>query len=211
MIPIMHRIKNLSVLAKHFFFSYSPINQFLWRYLEMKHIILAFTAFSLLFSVSAIAGEQKSDELLALPSEDYRLDWSHVGSVSVVDSEAPGFGFHDVYAKKENIEAFKKNGVFPDGTKLIKEVRALHTNEQTTGTANSAGDINVWFVMVKDSTAQYEKSSKHWANGWGWALYKADNPKVNVSASAEETCIACHTPAENTDWVYTGIYPSLKK
>jgi len=158
-----------------------------------------------------MAAKSDADALLALPDVDFRTEWTHLGSYVVPDKEAPGAGFHDVYTQRNSAKAYQETGKFPDGAVLIKEIRGLVTKEQTTGLAHNAGDVGVWFVMVKDSTKKYEGKSKHWDKGWGWALYKPDNPTKNVSESAEETCLACHTPAENTDWVFVDGYPTLKK
>lgn len=79
---------------------------------------------------------------------------------------------------------------------------------KTTGPALWAGDTQVWFVMIKDTQGRFD--SPHWANGWGWALIKPDNPAANVSESFEQTCMGCHTPAQGTDWVFVEGYPTLK-
>lgn len=142
--------------------------------------------------------------------ENYRQDWGHAGSWIVADPKAPGHGFHDVYLQKQAAKTYRETGKFPDGTVLVKEVRQVKAGAQTTGHAQWAGDTNVWFVMVKDSQGRFA-NSPHWKEGWGWGLYEAKNPKLNVSKSFAETCMACHTPAKKTDWVFINGYPSLKK
>jgi hypothetical protein len=63
--------------------------------------------------------------------------------------------------------------------------------------------------MVKDRKQRFD--GPHWGEGWGWALYKADDPASNVSASFAETCRGCHVPAQDNDWVFTEAYPTLRR
>lgn len=141
---------------------------------------------------------------------DYRKTWSHLGTWVVGDKQAPGYGFHDVYTQPEAVEAYRKTGEFPDGAVLVKEIRKVDEGAQTTGLAQWAGEMSVWFVMVKDRKERF-KGNPHWAEGWGWALYEAKDPKTNVSKGFQETCLGCHVPAKETDWVYTRGYPTLVK
>lgn len=145
---------------------------------------------------------------ISLP-KDYRGKWTHLGSWAVPMEKAPGRGFHDVYTQPESVEGYKKTGRFPDGTVLVKEIRKINSGQMTTGQAYWDGDIVQWFVMVKDQTGRF-KDNPNWGNGWGWALFKADDPKKNVSTSFQKDCIGCHVPAQKTDWIYIQGYPTLK-
>lgn len=145
---------------------------------------------------------------ISLP-EGYRLSWAHLGSWVVPNKDAPGYGFHDVYTQPDSIKAYRKNGSFPDGTVLVKEIRGVKSEELSTGQASWAGDPAVWFVMIKDSKNRF-KDHPNWGNGWGWALYKAEDPKKNVSTDFNADCIGCHIPAQKTDWVYVQGYPALR-
>ncbi|UTW12743.1 cytochrome P460 family protein [Marinobacterium rhizophilum] len=144
---------------------------------------------------------------ISLPS-DFRLSWTHLGSWVVSEATAPGAGFHDVYTQAEAARSFRENGVFPDGAVLIKEIRTIESGDKTTGPAQWARDPAVWFVMVKDTQGRFD--SPHWGEGWGWALFKAEEASVNASASFEETCKGCHVPAQQNDWVFTEGYPTLQ-
>lgn len=141
--------------------------------------------------------------------ENYRQNWGHMGSWTVLNESAPGHGFHDVYSQQDAIKAYRENGQFPDGSVLVKEVRQVESGEQTTGHAQWAGDVKIWFVMIKDEKGRFP-DNKHWKEGWGWALYEAQNPLKNVSQGFEQSCFACHAPAKQTDWVFVNGYPSLK-
>ncbi|GAA0573945.1 cytochrome P460 family protein [Halomonas salifodinae] len=139
---------------------------------------------------------------------DVRSNWVHLGSWVVDDAEAPGAGFHDVYTQPEAARAYRESGEFADGTVLVKEIRGIESGEKTTGPALWAGEPRVWFVMVRDGQGRFD--GPHWGQGWGWALFTADEPEVNVSESFENTCMGCHTPAQQTDWVFVEGYPTLR-
>lgn len=141
--------------------------------------------------------------------QDFRDNFVHLGSWVVPDKKAPGHGFHDVYTEPGTVEYFRKNGRFPDGAILIKEIRALLEAPHTTGQATWAGENKVWFVMVKDEKNRFPGNS-HWEEGWGWALYEAKQPTVNVSRGFKQECMACHLPAKKNDWVFTEGYPRLR-
>lgn len=139
---------------------------------------------------------------------DIRSNWVHLGSWVVNEEGAPGAGFHDVYTQPEAAQAYRDTGEFADGTVLVKEIRTIESGAKTTGPALWAGEPQVWFVMVRDNQGRFD--GPHWGEGWGWGLYKADNPFLNVSESFEATCKGCHVPAQQTDWVFIEGYPTLK-
>jgi cytochrome c len=141
--------------------------------------------------------------------ENYRATWTHLGSWVVADPKAPGYGFHDVYTQPEAVKKFQETGKFPDGTVLVKEIRKLGSGKLTTGDALWATENAVWFVMVKDDRGRF-RGNPHWGEGWGWALYEAKAPQVNVSKGYTQDCLACHIPAKPMDWVYVEDYPTLR-
>ncbi len=145
---------------------------------------------------------------ISLP-KDYQSQWVYLGAWAVPMEKAPAQGFHVVFTQKESVEGYKKTGQFPDGAVLVKEIRKINSGEMTTGHAYWAGDIVQWFVMIKDKKGRF-KNNPNWGDGWGWALFKAEDPNKNVSTSFQKDCIGCHVPAKNTDWIYVQGYPTLK-
>jgi hypothetical protein len=140
---------------------------------------------------------------------DYRLKWTHLGSWSLEDPDAK-LGFHDVYTQAESVLAFQKTGKWPNGTVIVKEVRGARKGKMTTGEARWDAEIQVWFVMVKDTENAFP-DNPNWGRGWGWALFNADDHTKNVSTNFKLDCIACHVPAQKTDWVYQHGYPILNE
>jgi hypothetical protein len=120
---------------------------------------------------------------------------------------------HDVYATPDSVHSFREEGKWPDGAVLVKTVSTINTQQLTTGKAQWAGKINVWFVMVRDRNNRFP-GNKAWGEGWGWALFTADDPEKNVTADWKGTgfnnCFGCHLPAEKTEWVYIDGYPTIR-
>jgi cytochrome c len=176
-----------------------------------------------------IAGEQSADEKakqgknstdgfspyvddngkISLP-KGYKQKWAHLGGWAVAKKKgADVHEMHDVYTQPDTIAAFNVTGEFPDGAVLVKEVREAKSDGLTTGHAAWSADIKIWFVMIKDREGRFVDSD-HWGDGWGWALFEAKDPTKNVSVGYDTSCLSCHTPVSDSDWVYVYGYPDLK-
>ena len=141
--------------------------------------------------------------------DSYRTTYQLLGSWAV----AAGKGLeelHVVYASPGTITAYRKDGRFPDGAVLVKEVFQAATKEMTTGTVSHAEILKGWFVMVKDSNGRYP-GNKLWGDGWGWSWFDAANPSKTTSTDYKIDCRSCHVPAQVSDWVYVDGYPPLKR
>ncbi|WP_017443970.1 cytochrome P460 family protein [Gayadomonas joobiniege] len=143
---------------------------------------------------------------ISLP-KNFELNMVHLGAWFVPSGGASGF--HSVFTTKDAVEYFQNQGHFPDGAVLIKELRADIKKDYTTGSNVSfATDVKQWFVMVKDSKNRFN-DHPNWGEGWGWALYKPDDPAKNLSTNYQTDCLGCHVPVKDKDWVYTEAYPVL--
>ena len=142
--------------------------------------------------------------------EGFRNSMVHLGSWVVPEGGASGF--HDVYTQLASVEAYRETGLFPDGATLVKELRVSSTDDYTTGAGVSYAteDIKQWFVMIKDSRGRFG-SNPVWGDGWGWALFAADDTTQNAATDYENDCLACHVPARDNDWIYTEAYPTLSR
>src|ERR1043166_8434632 len=148
------------------------------------------------------------DGAIHLP-EDYRLKWIHLGSVYGEGKNGEEGQVHDVYAEPKTVAAFRSTGKWPAGATLVKEVRASEKGKMTTGDVHWDGQIIQWFVMVKGTSDRTFPENQNWGLGWGWGLYKIDDPKKNISTDYKTDCRGCHIPAQQTDWVYSHGYPIL--
>ena len=140
---------------------------------------------------------------------DYRASYQFLGSWAIANDKAQGFkGLHVVYASPGAIAAYRKDGHFPDGAVLVKEVYETATQTMTTGTVSRAQKMQGWFVMVKDDKNDHPGSAL-WGDGWGWSWFDADKPAKSTSANYKVECLPCHEPARGTGLVYVSGYPPL--
>ena len=142
---------------------------------------------------------------------DYRTTYEALGSWAIAADEGRGSKeLHFVLASPGSIEAYRKDGRFPDGTVLVKEVFETVTKDMTTGTVSHAEKLKGWFVMVKDSASRYPGNAL-WGDGWGWSWFDAADPTKTTSTDYRLNCKSCHVPARATDWIYVDGYPALKR
>ncbi len=151
---------------------------------------------------------------ITLP-KSFRTDWTFLGTWSIAledvedSSNAGGHGaagLHNVYTQRGVAEAFRRDGMFPDGAVVVKELLKGVTTPMTTGTVSSGSEVEGWFVMVKD-TQQRFGTNPLWGDGWGWVLFGPDGQAKTTNYKAE--CLGCHIPAKSSDWIYTHGYPVL--
>lgn len=141
----------------------------------------------------------------------YRTTYQLLGSWAVAADQSNGSKeLHVVYASPGTIDAYRKDGRFPDGAVLVKEVFKAATGPMTTGIVSHAETMKGWFVMVKDSKGRYA-GNKLWGDGWGWSWFDADNPSKTTSTDYKADCQSCHVPARVSDWIYVNGYPPLRR
>jgi hypothetical protein len=141
----------------------------------------------------------------------YRTAYQSLGSWAVAADQGQGSKeLHVVYASPGTITAYRKDGRFPDGAVLVKEVFQAATGQMTTGTVSHAETLKGWFVMMKDSNGRYA-GNKLWGDGWGWSWFDAANPAKTTSTDYKVNCLSCHVPAQSSDWVYVGGYAPLRR
>src|SRR5262245_26092450 len=105
--------------------------------------------------VSAGKMAADSEGQLRVP-DDYRTTYQFLGSWAIAAEDGRGSKeVHVVYASPGTIDAYRRDGRFPDGAVLIKEVFKSATGEMTTGIVSRADALKGWFVMVKDSANEH--------------------------------------------------------
>lgn len=154
----------------------------------------------------------EAEPALRVPSVDYRKEWVQLGTFSLLaDKPADGTNeMHAVYTERKNLEAYLKDGKFPDGAVIVKDAWAAKTESLTTGTASYAGNLAGRFVMVKDSTGRLG-SGPRFGDGWGWAYFVGEETVKTVTGDYKVDCLTCHEPARHQDLLYLQGYPLLRK
>ena len=154
---------------------------------------------------------------ITLP-KNFRENWTFLGTWSIAAKDVetssaasgPGAaGLHNVYTQKGVVEYFRQSGSFPDGAVIIKELLKADTATMTTGTVSRGFETEGWFVMIKDIRDRFPSNSL-WGEGWGWALFKANQTDKPVTQNYKTECIGCHIPARQDDWIYLNGYPVLE-
>jgi hypothetical protein len=165
---------------------------------------------------AASGSEPKADAVvdaagnLRVP-DAYRTTYESLGSWAVAADNGKGSKeLHVVHASPGTIAAYRKDGHFPDGSVLVKEVFEAATEEMTTGTASHAKRLKGWFVMMRDRGGRYA-GNQLWGDGWGWSWFDAENPSKTTSTNYKTDCRACHVPARASNWIYVDGYPPLKR
>jgi Cytochrome P460 len=142
---------------------------------------------------------------------NYRTAYQFLGSWAVAADQGQGSKeIHVVYTSPGTISAYRKDGRFPDGSVLVKEVFETTTGAMATGNVSSAKTLKGWFVMTKDSKNSHP-DNKLWGDGWGWSWFDAATPSKTTSTNYKVDCQPCHIPARASDWIYVQGYPPLKQ
>jgi cytochrome c len=142
---------------------------------------------------------------------DYREKFEHIGSSAVASKPGGAIDeMHSVYSRPEDVKAFRRDGRFPDGAVLVKEVTKIASEKLTAGEAHWSAGPKLWFVLVKDAKGRFPGSDL-WGDGWGWGLFLANAPAKNVATDYKVDCRTCHIPAKQNDWLYVRVYPGLRK
>ncbi|MBY0508114.1 MAG: cytochrome P460 family protein [Bryobacteraceae bacterium] len=122
--------------------------------------------------------------------------------------------FHNVYVEDKNLTAYQKNGEFPEGTVIVKELVLLRKGAYPDGSADSPsgrgfaeGEFNGLDVTVKDSQ-RYAKTNK-------WGFYNFGHHALPYESAAKEgsaqECAGCHMAgASKTDMTWVDFYPVLR-
>lgn len=156
-----------------------------------------------------------SDTEIKVP-EGYR-EWVFVGAPltpNALNGGAAAFPeFHHTYIEPGAYAEFKKTGVFPEGTQMVKELVLLQPGEFPDGSrAESSG--RGYFAAAPAGLDVSIKDSKRFAatNGWGYFNFGHHAPPYEATAKVQkaEACSGCHEANAATDMVYTQYYPILR-
>jgi hypothetical protein len=180
--------------------------------------VIAVLGLAIVASPQSTAGHGPAfteDGSLTLP-KGYR-QWVFVGGPITPNGLNKGKAdfpeFHSVYIEIENLLAYQKNGSFPEGTVLVKELALTQAGTYPDGSVNSTsgrgyfpGALNGLDVMVKDSK-RFQKT-----NNWGFFTFGHRAPPYDAFARERSIaeCAGCHIAGvSKTDMVWVQYYPLL--
>jgi Cytochrome P460 len=183
-------------------------------YRTLSSFAMAAVALGAAVASAQVSNSQPVDaeEVLRVPAVNYRKEWVQLGTFSVLANK-PQDGakeLHAVYTERKNLDAYLKDGKFPDGAVFVKDVWNAKTEELPTGTSSFAGDLAGRFVMVKDSAGKLG-SGPRFGDGWGWAFFAGNEKVKTVTGNYKVDCLDCHEPARNQGLQFLQGYPLLRK
>ena len=159
-----------------------------------------------------------SDGTVQEPDPHVFRRWVFVGAPltpeGLNDNKAGFPEYHHVYIEQKNVDAYLKNGEFPEGTVIVKELtRVLNptfpdgSTREPSGRGYFNGAYNGIDMSVKDSK-RFAKT-----NGWGFFTFGHHPlPYAKTAAEAPVTdCAGCHIAnVANTDMTWIQFYPILR-
>jgi hypothetical protein len=144
--------------------------------------------------------------------------WKFIGAMVTpngLNGGKAGFPeFHNVYVEQANFDAYQKNGEFPEGTVIVKELTLVRNATYPDGSTDEAsgrgffeGELHGLDVTVKDSK-RFAKTNK-----WGFFNFghHAQPYAETAKESSKEECAGCHIAgAAKTDMTWVQFYPNLR-
>ncbi len=151
----------------------------------------------------------KFDSTGALTRPEGYREWMYVGTPvtpnDMNDGNAPFPEFHNVYIDLLSWKAFKKDGKYPDGTTLVKELISVGSKRAPSGKGYFMGDFIGLEVAMKDS-----KRFKDEPGNWAYFSFGHKYPLAKTATmQPAANCNACHEASAADDWVFTQYYPIL--
>jgi hypothetical protein len=120
--------------------------------------------------------------------------------------------YHNVYVHPEALRSYRKTGVWPEGTIMLKELQLTQpgtnpdgSSVEPSGRGYFPGARNGIDISVKDS-----KRFKD-TNGWGFFNFTHHAPPYPKSAAAtpKDACANCHMQNATKDMVFSKFYEPL--
>lgn len=153
-------------------------------------------------------GAEYNDQGALIRPKDHR-EWVFIGAPVTPNDMNNGKAafpeFHNVYIDPMSFVEYKKTGMFPNGTVILKELVSVGGKAMPSGNGYFQGDFVSLEAMVKD-TKRFEEEPG------GWAFFRfGEAPHYNPTGARmkTESCNSCHSGAEE-DYVFTDTYPVLR-
>jgi len=109
--------------------------------------------------------------------------------------------FDNVFVQPEAYDAFLREGVWPEGTMFVLELRGSETQRAPNNRGYLQTQIHGIEVSVKDS-ARFENR---------WAYFDFGTQAQSAAPMPESACFACHKQHAAVDMTFVQFYPTLQK
>jgi hypothetical protein len=108
--------------------------------------------------------------------------------------------FDNVFVQPEAYDAFLRDGVWPEGTMFVLELRGTETKRDPNNGGYFQTDLHGIEVSVKDS-ARFKGR---------WAYFDFGMTAQSATPQAESRCFACHQQHGARDMTFVQFYPTLQ-
>ena len=108
--------------------------------------------------------------------------------------------FDNVFVQPEAYDAFLRDGVWPEGTMFVLELRGTGTQRPPNNKGYFQTDLHAVEVSVKDSARFTGR----------WAYYDFGMGASSATPQAEKNCFACHNRDAAVDMTFVQFYPTLQ-
>lgn len=109
--------------------------------------------------------------------------------------------FDNVFVQPEAYDAFVRDGVWPEGTMFVLELRGNLTKRAPNNGGYFQTDVHAVEVSVKDS-ARFKGR---------WAYFDFGMSAPAATPQPESGCFACHQKHAAVDMTFVQFYPTLQK
>jgi hypothetical protein len=109
--------------------------------------------------------------------------------------------FDNVFVQPQAYDAFLRDGVWPEGTMFVLELRGTETQRAPNNKGYFQTELHGVEVSVKDS-ARFKGR---------WAYFDFGMETRSATPQAESNCFACHNRHAAVDMTFVQFYPTLQK
>jgi hypothetical protein len=159
-------------------------------------------------TTTKLAGAQFSADGKLQRPKDYR-SWRYVSSGLGMSygpaAEAAALTGHvmfdNVFVQPQAYDAFVRDGVWPEGTMFVLELRGTETQRPPNNRGYFQTEVHGVEVSVKDS-ARFKNR---------WAYFDFGGEATSATPLSEDGCFACHKRHAAVDMTFVQFYPTLQR
>ncbi len=109
--------------------------------------------------------------------------------------------FDNVFVQPQAYDTFLRDGVWPEGTMFVLELRGAETQRPPNNRGHFQTDLHGIEVSVKDSTRYKGR----------WAYFEFGMDDRSTTPQPQSNCFACHERHAAVDMTFVQFYPTLQQ
>ncbi|MEB6587988.1 MULTISPECIES: cytochrome P460 family protein [Pseudomonas] len=161
-------------------------------------------------------GPKFNDKGQLIQPKDFR-QWVFIGAPLTpngLNNGKAGFPeFHNVYVEPAAFEHYRKTGVWPEGTMMVKELHLTEKGQLSDGSRVEPSGRGYFPGGGPSGLDVSVKDSKRFAKTKNWGFFNFGHhapPFAAVSTEApKEACAGCHIDNAQEDMVYVQFYKPI--